>query len=273
MTQIAPGRSHRKGLTVMELLRVFPDDATAEKWFEKMRWANGRFCLDCGSTNTAAVAGRKLYREVSSRQATAWFLMQRIRETSNEGANLSFPGPVEVVEVVEVDETYVGGKRKNMSNAKRKALKDTGRGAVGKTAVVGAKDRTAKQVTAKVVAETGKAKLQGFVSETAALGATLDTDEATAFQGIPFDHEAVKHSVSEYVRGIMAHTNGAESFWSLLKRGYHGTFHHLFEKHLNRYVQEFAGRHNVRDLDTIQQMVALTRGMVGKRLRYANLVA
>ena len=89
---------------------------------------------------------------------------------------------------------------------------------------------------------------------------------------MPFDHETVKHSVSEYVNG-MVHTNGIESFWALLKRGYHGTYHHMSEKHLSRYVGEFSGRHNVRDRNTIDQMSGLARGMVGKRLTYRELVS
>ena len=88
---------------------------------------------------------------------------------------------------------------------------------------------------------------------------------------MPFEHETVKHSISEYVNG-MAHTNGIESFWALLKRGYHGTYHHMSEKHLGRYVREFSGRHNIRDLDTVAQMAILARGMIGKKLRYADLV-
>ena len=82
----------------------------------------------------------------------------------------------------------------------------------------------------------------------------------------------MKHSVSEYVRG-QAHTNGMESFWSMLKRGYQGVYHKMSPKHLQRYVSEFAGRHNVRDLDTIPQMGHLVEGMVGKRLTYAALIA
>ena len=88
----------------------------------------------------------------------------------------------------------------------------------------------------------------------------------------PRAHESVKHSVKEYVNG-QAHTNGIESFWALLKRGYHGTYHHMSPKHLSRYVNEFAGRHNQRSLDTIDQMSAMTRRMVGKRLRYRDLIA
>ncbi len=103
-------------------------------------------------------------------------------------------------------------------------------------------------------------------------GATVYTDEAAVYEGLPRTHEAVKHSVSEYVRG-QAHTNGVESFWSTLKRAHEGTFHKISPKHLNRYVQEFAGKHNVRDLGTLAQMTVLVAGLVGKRLLYRDLVA
>ena len=89
---------------------------------------------------------------------------------------------------------------------------------------------------------------------------------------MPFKHETVKHSISEYVNG-MAHTNGIESFWSMFKRGYHGTYHHMSKKHLGRYVTEFAGRHNVRQTDTINQMENVVASMVGKRLMYRDLIA
>ena len=91
-----------------------------------------------------------------------------------------------------------------------------------------------------------------------------------AYQGLP-NHQTVKHSVGEYVDG-MAHTNGIESFWSMLKRGYKGTYHRMSAKHLQRYVNEFSGRHNVRDMDTLEQMADIARGFVGKRLRLTDLV-
>ena len=86
-----------------------------------------------------------------------------------------------------------------------------------------------------------------------------------------FDHQAVNHGIGEYVRD-MAHTNGIESFWSMLKRGYMGIFHKISHKHLDRYVIEFAGRHNARILDTINIMVSMVVGMLGKRLPYKVLV-
>jgi len=114
------------------------------------------------------------------------------------------------------------------------------------------------------------------VKEGSAPGAMVYTDENVAYKGLPrhetVRHERVRHTKDEYVRGD-THTQGIESFWSMLKRGHHGTYHHLSEKHLPRYVSEFAGRHNIRDLDTVAQMSTLARGMIGKRLRYRDLVA
>ena len=89
---------------------------------------------------------------------------------------------------------------------------------------------------------------------------------------MPFDHESVRHSVGEYVSG-MARTNGIESFWSMLKRAHKGVYHKISEKHLQRYVDEFSGRHSIRERDTIDQMGDLVEGMVGKRLRYCDLTA
>ena len=139
--------------------------------------------------------------------------------------------------------------------------------------MVGAKDRTTKRVSARVVESTDAHTLQGFVRERTAPGAKVFTDESRAYEGLgnSFDHEAVNHSVGEYVRD-MAHTNGIESFWSMLKRAHKGTFHKISAKHLQRYVNEFAGRHNVREADTIRQMESVVIGLVGKRLMYKDLI-
>ena len=126
-----------------------------------------------------------------------------------------------------------------------KAVGVTGRGPVGKVAVVGVKDRRTNQVSAQVVEDTSGATLQGFVMGKVVPGTTIYTDDATAYTNLP-NHEAVKHSVAEYVRG-QVHTQGIESFWATLKRAHKGTFHRLSPKHLHRYVDEFVGRHNMRE--------------------------
>lgn len=91
-------------------------------------------------------------------------------------------------------------------------------------------------------------------------------------QASPFEHETVRHSVSEWVNG-QAHTNGIESFWATLKRGYHGIYRQMSEKHLDWYVTEFAGRHNQREAGTADQMVRIASGMAGKRLRYSDMIS
>ena len=86
------------------------------------------------------------------------------------------------------------------------------------------------------------------------------------------NHETAQHSVVEYING-QAHTNGVEPSWSMLKRGYHGTYHWMSEKHLDRYIGEFASRHNIRCFDTIKRMAAIIQSLEGTRLRYEDLVA
>ena len=186
---------------------------------------------------------------------------KRLREAKE--ASSKFAGPVEV------DETYVGGKRKNMKISKRKML--TGRGAIGKTAVAGARDRATNSVAARVVDDTTGDTLQGFVVDSAKPGAKVYTDDSSAYCGLP-NHEAVTHSIGEYVRG-QVHTNGIESFWSMLKRAYVGTFHKISPKHLDRYVREFAGKHNLRDRDTLDQLREVVLRLAGKRLMYRDLTA
>ena len=217
-------------------------------------------------TSLKGVSSMKLHRDLKVTQKTAWFMLHRLREAWSESGLERFGGPVEV------DETYFGGERRNMSKAKRKAMNKS-RGPVGKTAVVGAKDRDSNEVRAEVVQRTDGATLKGFVREHTEPGAAVYTDEAAAYRGMPeFDHEAVNHSASEYVRGE-SHTQGIESFWSMLKRAHTGTFHKMSPKHLQRYVNEFSGRHNRRDADTIDQMRGVVAEMTGKRLMYRDLIA
>ena len=213
------------------------------------------------STSIKGTSGMKLHRDLDISYKSTWFLSHRIREAWEKG-NGFFSGPIEV------DETYVDGKEKNKQASKKTKA---GRGPVEKAAVVGMKDRETNTVEATVVEHTDAPTLQGFVNTRREEGVTVYTDEHRSYIGLD-NHEAVKHSVSEYING-MAHTNGIESFWTMLKWGYHGTYHHMSEKHLGRYINEFTGRHNVRPLDTLEQMRLVTEGIVGRRLRYSELVA
>ena len=306
------GKSDRVGLDVFALFDMFPDEATATKWFENVFWAKGRECGHCFSTRTSvnksgkpmpyrckdcrkffsvrtgtvmqhskiplrkwAVAiyqmttnlkgtsSMKLHRDLKVSQPCTWHLAHRIREAWDAFLVEKFDGENEV------DETYIGGKEANKHDSKK--LKQ-GRGTVGKTAITGVKNRGSKQIRAKVVERTDSATLQGFVEDNVEQGSTVYTDEATAYLGmVDFEHKSVKHSVGEFVKG-MASTNGIESFWAMLKRGYMGTYHKMSAKHLERYVNEFVGRHNIRDLDTIEQMICITRLMKGKRLQFKELI-
>ncbi len=222
------------------------------------------------TTNIKDVSSMRLARELGISQKAAWFLLHRLRlafEAETETA--LFSGPVEA------DETYVGGERRNMSKTKRAAMNKS-RGPVGKTAVVGAKDRASNKVAARTVPATSSPYTAGFVAEKTKIGATVYTDEAAAYRVLKpwFQHEAVNHTIGEYVNfKTGASTQGIESFWAMLKRVYQGIYHKMSPKHLDRYVAEFAGRHNVREADTIDQMAGVVSGMAEKRLTYAALIA
>ena len=226
------------------------------------KWVVAIYMMTVGIKGTSSM---RLHRDLKMTQATAWHLMQRIRQAFVDGSD-KLPGPVEV------DETYIGGIDAN-KHADKKPVHGNTYGV--KQPVVGMKSRETNQVKAEVLQTVSAKTLQRFVKSNTEQGETVYSDQHRGYWGLRksgYDLNQVNHSAKEYVDG-MAHTNGIESFWALLKRGYYGTYHKMSPKHLHRYVDEFSGRHNIRERDTADQMAFIAKGFIGKRLRYRELVA
>ena len=291
-------------ISLMELFEMFPNDEAARKWFESRMWPNGRRCPNCGSGQTTEnrhrtnpywcltchtnfsvktgtimhrskigyqkwaiathmfainlkdVSSVKLHLDLKITQRSAWFMARRFRE-----ARRALAGADDMASPVEIDEAHMGDKEKNKHVDKKHT--------VPKVAVVGAKDRDTGKITAKPVPETAKARLENFVESHVGHAAKKYTDENPAYGSLP--NHAVNHGAGQYVRGDV-HINGMESFRALLKRGHVGMFHRMSPEHMHRYVNEFAGRSNIRDLDTIDMMGTVAACTTGKRLTYARLL-
>jgi transposase-like protein len=298
--------------TLAEFLEYFKDEETCREHFAAIRFANGEYCPHCGhteiytfsngkryrcakcrqdftiktgtvfgeskvplkkwfiaiylmSTTSKGISSVQLAKHVGVTQKTGWFMDHRIRKAMKQNGGM-------LMGKVEADETFIGGLSKNMHKDKReKAIKGTG--GTGKAAVFGLKSRDG-EMRAQVVPSVGMVDLHKVIRDNVPAGATLYTDQWVAYRGLhEFNHDIVNHSAKQYVKGD-CHTNGIESFWALFKRGYHGIYHHMSKKHLQRYVNEFAFRFNRRKEEMTGQFSDVLSNIVEtSKLPYKELTA
>jgi transposase-like protein len=298
---------------VYGFLKGFPDEAAAWAYLEQKRWANGIVCPRCGSrkigkfgkdrnwhrcndcgkpfnvktcsiferskiplhkwlfafylfiTDRKGISSVAMSKKLGITQKSAWLLDHKIREAMKSGKYI-FSG------IVECDETYIGGKKRN-KHWDKKFLE--GRGSVGKIPVFGMVERNGK-VKSVVVNDTGKSTLQGIIRKNVKSGTTICTDEWRSYIGLNKDytHLTVKHKEWQFKSGI-ASTNSIESVWAIRKRGYHGIYHYMSPKHLQRYADEFDFRHNDGNVkyQTMNRIDSLTAGCWERCLTWKRLVA
>jgi transposase-like protein len=299
-------------VSTFQLFQMFPDQESARKYLESRLWPDGVKCPFCGHgeritarkngfyrcnqcnkdftvrtgtifershiplhkwvyamyllvTARKGISSLQLSKEIGITQKSAWFVLPRLREAC--GDNLTV-----LRGIVEVDETYIGGKEINKHEIDK--LK-AGRGAVGKSAVLGMRQRGGNTV-AMPISDVNAGTIHDAIHARVDIGSTLHTDEAAAYRsldGLFYRLETVNHSGGEYIRNGIG-TNSIESVWAVLKRGLHGVYHHASKKHLGRYVDEFtfrlnAGNVKIHTLDRLNSFVTAT---ARKRLTYAELI-
>jgi transposase-like protein len=299
-------------ISTFELFEKFPDQEAARVYIEGRLWPQGPRCPICGLgeritarkegfyrcnqckedftvrtgtifershvplhkwvyamyllvTERKGISSMQLAKEIGITQKSAWFVLHRLREACG-------PDIDKLRGIIEIDETFIGGIEANKHEHKK--LK-AGRGTVGKTAVLGMRERNGRTI-ATPIESTDKETVQAAIHQHVEIGSTLHTDEAGAYAGIDdsgFSHDAVNHSAGEYVRDDVT-TNGIESVFAVLKRGLIGVYHHASPKHLGRYVDEFSFRLNEGNVKnhTLTRLDSFVAGVAGKRLTYKALI-
>jgi transposase-like protein len=216
----------------------------------------------CNDKN--GISSYEIHRGLGITQKSAWFLLHRIRLAMQTGTFNKLSGPVEA------DETFIGGKARNMHKDKREA-KIKGTGSVGKAIVMGILERHG-EVRTKVIANRDGETVKAEIRQNVAPGEEVFTDSFTTYQGLDTDyvHKVVNHA-EEYARGNV-HTNGIENFWSLVKRALSGTYISVMPFHLFRYMDEQSFRFNYRKLNDQERFLIACASLDGRRLTYKKLI-
>lgn len=241
---------------ILERRSVFEDSPLGlDKWLPAV-W----LIANCKN----GISSYELAKDLGIQQKSAWFMLHRIRLAMQTGTFEKLEGQVEA------DETYIGGKARNMHKSKREQ-KIQGRGTSGKVAVMGLLERHG-EVRTKIVPDTKSRTLQVEVRENVEPGSEVHTDALASYRGLDpeYVHNVVDHAET-YVRGHV-HTNGLENFWSLLKRGIGGTYVSVEPFHLFRYLDEQAFRFNERDGKDADRFSKTLGSVSGRRLTYSELI-
>ncbi len=217
-------------------------------------------------TARKGISAMQLSKELEVHYSTAWYMLHRIRMACGDNMEALY-------DEVEMDATYLGGKESNKHESKRM---NAGRGTVGKQAVMGVRQRGGRTRAVAVDVENSETVLW-LAEELVDPDATIYSDEAAAYNILGrsgYRHKRVNHSAREYVNE-QASTNGVESVWAVLKRGYNGVYHNWSKKHCQKYIDEFVFRLNEGNCerDTQDRLDDLFRGMAGKTITYAALTA
>lgn len=262
------GQSTRPGVVMCNPCRK-PFTVTVGTVFEDSKIPLNKWLLGFRlmAASKKGMSAHQIGRSLGITYKSAWFMCHRIRAAMAPDSPSPLGGKNKVVEM---DETYVGGKESNKHASKRR---NAGRGAVGKQAVVALVERDGNVASFHVANVTAKT-LRPLIVTTVSRDSFMMTDESKVYPAVGREfkgHGSVNHGAKEYVRGAFYHTNTVENFFSIFKRGLIGTYHHVSEAHLSRYCAEFDFRYNNRSISDAERTGEALKGAIGKRLTYRRI--